>query len=158
MFARNLIKFCTFLVCTLIFSFAVQAHEYKAGDIEIDHPFARSTVPGQRSGSAYLTIKNEGKVKDELVKAESTMTKSVELHTMEMKNGVMKMREVDDIGIDAGKIIKMQPGHGYHLMLMGLKQQLQAGDKFPLTLYFKNAGKIDVVLNVEANVASDHQH
>jgi len=158
MFARNLINFCTSLVCTLIFSFAVQAHEYKAGNIQIDHPFARSTVPGQGSGGAYLAIKNEGKIKDELVKAESTITQSVELHTMEMKNGVMKMREVDDIGIDAGKTIKMQPGHGYHLMLIGLKQQLKVGDKFPLTLYFKKAGKIDVVVNVEATVASDHQH
>lgn len=156
MFTRSLITFFS----TFVLASASQAHEYKAGDIQIDHPFARATVKGQASGGAYLDLQNNGQTKDELIKAESPVAKSVELHTMEMTaNNVMKMREVKEIDLITGKKISMKPGGGYHIMLMGLKQQLKAGEKFPLTLYFKKAGKIDVVVDVEAaNVVTEHQH
>jgi copper(I)-binding protein len=156
MFTRSLAT----LFSTLIFASAVQAHEFKLGDIQINHPFARPTMPGQTSGGAYLGLENKGKVKDELVKAESTIANSVELHEMAMSGDVMKMREVKDIDLDAGKLVNMQPGGGYHIMLIGLKQPLKAGNKFPLTLTFKKAGKVDVVVNVEANASAvaEHQH
>jgi len=161
MFTRNLIKLCSSLACTLVFASAVQAHEYKLGDIQIDHPFARATVPGQVSAGAYVSLENKGTVDDKLIKADSTsVANSVELHKMEMKGDVMKMVEVDSIVLKAGEKIKMKPGGGYHLMLMGLKQPLKAGDKFPLTLYFEKAKKIDVMVKVEANAhtVTEHQH
>lgn len=156
MFTRSLITFFS----TLVLASAVQAHDYKVGDIQINHPFARATVPGQVSGGAYLGLENNGKTDDALVSAESAVAKSVELHTMEMTaDNVMKMREVKKIDLGAGKKISMKPGGGFHIMLMGLKQQLKAGEKFPLTLYFEKAGKIDVVVNVEAaSAATEHQH
>ncbi|MGZ3237984.1 MAG: copper chaperone PCu(A)C, partial [Burkholderiaceae bacterium] len=43
----------------------------------------------------------------------------------------------------------MQPGNGYHIMLVGLKQPLKLGDKFSLTLTFEKAGKLDVPVVVE---------
>jgi periplasmic copper chaperone A len=148
------------LIGTVSLASAVYAHDYQLGDIQIKHPFARATVPGQTSGAAYLDLKNTGKKDDELVKAESTIAKSVELHEMKMSGDVMKMRHVDDIDVDAGEEVNMQPGRGYHIMLIGLKQPLKVGDKFPLTLTFEKAGKIDVVVNVEANpkTAAEHQH
>ena len=109
MFKRKLLTFCT-LFCALIFASAVQAHEYKLGDIEINHPFARTTVQGQSSGGAYLTIENKGKVGDELTKAESTIAKSVELHTMEMDGNVMRMRQIEGIDVPAGQAVALAPG------------------------------------------------
>ena len=156
MLTRSLIT----LISTFVLASAAQAHEYKSGDLQINRPFARATVPGQVSGGAYLTLENNGKTDDELVKAQSPIAKSVELHTMEMTaDNVMKMREVKEIDLGAGKKISMKPGGGYHIMLMGLTQPLKAGEKFPLALYFRKAGKVDVMVNVEAaNTTAEHQH
>jgi len=126
------------------------AHEFKIGDIEIAHPYARATVQQQVTGGAYLGLENKGKTDDRLLRIESAVAGSVEIHTMEMAGDVMKMREVDGIELKAGSKINMAPGGGYHLMLIGLKHPLIAGDKFMLTLYFAKAGKIEVVVHVEA--------
>ena len=165
MFSNNLCtgSFRTFfisLACTFVLASVAQAHEYQSGDIQIEHPFARATVAGQVSGGAYLGLENKGKTNDALVKAESTIANSVELHQMEMTaDHVMKMRQVKEIALIAGKKLQMKPGGGYHIMLTGLNQQLKAGDKFPLTLYFEKAGKIKVMVHVEAaNAVVDHQH
>ena len=59
----------------------------------------------------------------------------------------MKMREVKTIELPAGKQVNLGD-HGYHVMLIGLKAPLKAGDKVPLTLSIK-AGKL--VSNVEVS-------
>jgi copper(I)-binding protein len=127
-----------------------QAHEYKLGQLEIGHPYARATVPGQPAGGAYLSIENKGSAPDKLVAMSSPAAKTTELHTMAMEGNLMKMREVEGgLEIKPGQKIAMQPGNGYHIMLMGLSKPLKAGDKLPLTLTFEKAGKVEVTLNVE---------
>jgi copper(I)-binding protein len=125
------------------------AHDYQAGELWIGHPHARATVPGQTSGAAYLAIENKGKSADRLVAIASPVSKSVELHTMSMDGNIMKMREVQQIDIQPSGKILMTPGDGYHIMLIGLKQPLKIGDKFPLTLTFAKAGKTEVSVWVE---------
>lgn len=139
-----------FLFSALLFTSVVEAHDFKLGEIRIEHPFARATVAQQTSGGAYVGLENTGKVNDKLIKAESDIAKSVQLHTMEMVGSIMKMREVDHIDLNAGSKISMKPGDGYHIMLMGLNRPLNIGDQFPLTLSFEKAGKIQVTVNVEA--------
>jgi copper(I)-binding protein len=140
----------------------VQAEDFKVANIHISHPFAKATVPGQISGSAYLKLENKGKSADKLTKVESAIAKSVELHTMEMEGEVMKMREVKEISLNAGEKIEMHPGGGYHIMLVDLRQPLKAGEKFSLTLTFEKAGKLNVIVNVEEKVGTatlvNHQH
>ncbi|WP_050466717.1 copper chaperone PCu(A)C [Herbaspirillum chlorophenolicum] len=132
-----------------------QAHEYKLGQLEIGHPYARATVPGQPAGGAYFSIENKGAASDKLVALSSPVAKSTEIHTMAMEGNLMKMREVDGgLEIKPGQKIAMQPGNGYHIMLMGLSKPLKAGDKVPLTLTFEKAGKVDVTLNVEDPAAA----
>lgn len=142
-------------IAALTFAVSAQAHEYKVGDLQIGHPYARSTVPGQPAGGAYLSITNQGKSGDKLISMSSPVAKSTELHTMAMEGNVMKMREVDgNLEIKPGQEIKMQPGNGYHIMLMGLSQPLKAGDKIPLTLTFEKSGKVEVSLHVEDAAAA----
>jgi copper(I)-binding protein len=129
---------------------AALAHEFKVGDIQIIHPNARPTVAQQTSGAAYFGLNNTGKTDDRLIKVESSVAKSVEMHNMEMSGDVMKMREVEGIDLKAGSQLEMKRGGGYHIMLNGLNQALKAGDRFPMTLIFAKAGKVDVVVYVEA--------
>lgn len=139
----------------LALSIAAQAHEYKVGDLQVGHPWARTTVPGQPSGGAYLSIENKGKAADKLIAVASPVAKSTEIHTMSMDGNVMKMREVGSIEVKPSEKVAMQPGNGYHIMLIGLSQPLKAGDKIPLTLTFEKAGKLEVSVYVEDKAAKD---
>jgi copper(I)-binding protein len=137
------------LFAALLISASINAHEYNLGELRIQHPYARTTVAGQPSGGAYLTLENTGKSVDTLVSASSPVAKAVELHIVAMDGEVMKMREVPGIELKPAAKIAMKPGDGYHLMLVGLKQELKAGDKFPLALTFQKAGKVEVSVYVE---------
>lgn len=139
----------TLFAAAALFASSAFAHDYRAGDIHVDHPYARATVPGQTSGGAYLTLENKGSNADTLLAAQSPAAQSVEIHTMAMNGNVMRMREVAEIDIKPGEKIAMQPGDGYHLMLIGLKAPLKAGEKLPLILTFRKAGKMETSITVE---------
>ena len=64
--------------------------------------------------------------------------------------GVMRMRQVDGIALAPKASVKMRPGMGYHLMLVGLKRPLKDGEAFPMTLEFERAGKVEVKVVVQA--------
>jgi copper(I)-binding protein len=122
--------------------------------IEIDHPWARASAG--KTGVAYLTIVNRGTTDDRLVSASTPVAEKAEPHSTTSDNGVMKMRPVDGIDVKAGGKAELKPG-GLHLMLMGLKAPLKAGQSFPLTLTFEKAGAIDATVAVEkAGAMSGH--
>ena len=65
-----------------------------------------------------------------------------------MTGGVMKMRSLPaGLEIKPGETVELKPG-GVHLMLMGLKQQLQQGQHVKATLVFEKAGKVEVDFSV----------
>lgn len=142
------------------------AHSFGAGDMHIGHPFAIATKPGQPTGAAYLSIENKGKAEDKLMSASTPAAASTQVHLTTMKGDVARMREVDNIAIAPGARIAMHPGEaGYHFMLIGLKHPLTAGEKFPLSLTFEKAGKVDVMVVVQDSRSAEsgasagtHQH
>jgi hypothetical protein len=121
----------------------------RAGDIEVTQAQALPSIPGARNGGGFLTIVNHGKVDDKIVAAASPVCGHVELHTMSMENNIMRMREVDDIPVPAGKTLRMQPGSGYHLMFMDLKEPLKLGATVPVTVKFAGGGQLQLQLKVE---------
>jgi len=118
--------------------------------IDVEKPYARATPAGAMSGAAYMTLANETQTADRLTGASSEVAAKVQIHEMKVVNGVMKMREVaGGLAIPAGGSVALKPG-SYHVMLMGLKKPLVAGQSFPLTLTFAKAGNISVTVPVEA--------
>ncbi|MES2102179.1 MAG: copper chaperone PCu(A)C [Pseudomonadota bacterium] len=145
----------------MLASAIAHAHSFKLGEIDIGHPYARVTAPGQPTGGGYLSLDNKGR-DDKLLSARAAVSASVELHSMSMDGDVMRMRQVDGIALPTGKKVELKPG-GFHIMFVGLKAPLKAGDKFPMTLKFEKAGEVEVTVNVEApKAASDapveHKH
>ena len=118
-----------------------------AQSIVIDKAVARATVGKMPNGAAFLQIENKG-ADEVLLSGSSPAANKVEIHTMSMDGNVMKMRALDKLELKAGQKIEMKPGNGVHIMLMGLKKPLAVGDKFPLTLNFRKAGKIDTTVEV----------
>lgn len=120
------------------------AHDVKVGDLEITSPWTRATPPGAANGGGFVTITNTGTVDDRLVGAASPIAKKVELHTMEMADGVMKMRPIEGgIAVPAGETVRLAPG-GDHIMFMGLKTPIKAGTLVPVTLTFETAGPTEL--------------
>ena len=146
--------FSAIFAAMLLLSTSIHARDALARELSVERAYARSTVPGQTNGAAYLTIENKGKHADKLITAASPASESVQIHTMSMDGNVMKMREVQDIELKPHAKITMNPGAGYHIMLIGLKQPLKRGEKFPLTLSFEKAGKIEVSVSVVDTAAA----
>ncbi|MEP9349426.1 copper chaperone PCu(A)C [Xanthobacter sp. KR7-225] len=135
------------------------AHEFKAGSIEIEHPWSRATPGGAKVAAGYLVLKNAGAA-DRLVSATAPFAGRVEIHEMAMKDGVMTMRPLaDGLAIPAGGTVAFKPG-GYHIMFMDLKQPLKEGTLVDGTLTFEKAGTVKVQYKVEAvgAGASGHKH
>jgi hypothetical protein len=98
------------------------------------------------NGAAYMLLKNLSNEDDELIGASSEAAEVVELHLSRMKaDGTMEMIPQQSIPLPADGEVELKPG-GYHVMLIGLKQELKAGDKIALTLKFKN--RLDLTLSV----------
>lgn len=152
---RILRRFLFALSCLAAVPMMAQAHGYKLGELEIEHPWTRAT--SSANGVAYLVVDNKGKQDDKLIAATTSIADMSMLHTNYMDGDVMKMRMVDSIPVPAGGKAELKPT-GYHIMLMGLKAPLKEGDFVPLTLTFEKAGKIDVQLKVEAAGAAEPAH
>lgn len=134
----------------LAFSFsAVTAHEFKAGDIEVGHPWSRVTPAGASVAGGYFTLENEGTAADRLVSATAEIAGKTEIHEMSVKDGVMTMRALPDgIAVPAGAKVAFAPG-GYHLMFLGIKAPLTEGESFKGSLTFEKAGTVEVSFKVE---------
>jgi len=118
--------------------------------ITVQEPWARATPAGAMSGAAYMTLANKTSTADRLTGASSDVAAKVQIHEMKVVNGVMQMREVTGgLAIPAGGSVTLKPG-SYHVMLMGLKKPLVAGQSIPLTLTFAKAGNISVTVPVQA--------
>ncbi|WP_439540633.1 copper chaperone PCu(A)C [Sphingomonas sp.] len=126
------------------------AHDFTIGKLSIAHPWTRQTAPGQANGGGFMVISNGGKRADRLISARSPAAAKVEIHTMSMDGGIMRMRPVPaGLPVPAGGKLELKPG-GYHIMLIGLKAPLKRGALVPLTLRFEHAGSKTVQLKVEA--------
>jgi len=144
---------------------AAFAHGSTVGDLRIDHPYATPSLPGTSNGGAYFALlENTGNTADRLLRASTPVASRVELHTMAVDaQGVMRMREVDGIALAPHAKVAMRPGMGMHLMLIGLKEPLKEGGRFPMTLEFEHAGKVEVTVVVQketagGGTAASHAH
>ena len=129
---------------------AAAAQEFKAGSLEIDHPWSRATPKGAKVAAGYLTIKNTGTAPDRLVGGTSPVAGKFEIHEMSMDKGVMKMRPVPEgVEIKPGETVELKPS-SFHIMMMDLKQPIERGKPFKASLTFEKAGPVEVEFTVVA--------
>ena len=112
-------------------------------ELTVSNASVRAVPPGTPSSLAFMTLKNSGNTDRQLVKADSSVAKTVGLHNHIHDNGVMKMREVKAIEIKAKGQAELKTG-SYHIMLIDLKQTLKEGDSVPLTLTFDDGSTIKI--------------
>ena len=114
--------------------------------IGVQNAWARATAAGAKAAVIFLTITGTG-TPDRLVGAATPVAAVAEVHETINDNGVMRMRPIPALPLQPGQPVVLKPG-GYHIMLMGLKQQLRDGETFPVTLNFEKAGSITTTVHV----------
>ena len=110
--------------------------------IEVSEAWSRPTPPGAEVAAAYATLRNTSDATLTVTAVQSDAADSAELHEMDMRGGVMRMRHLKDgLRLEAGQSTALEPG-GTHLMLFGLREPLRAGDR--VLLHFKVSDGRDI--------------
>ena len=124
----------------------------KQDSIEIKNQWVRASNDGQDVSAAYMTIvSNED---TSLIAIDSDVADAIEIHSMSMENGVMKMRMLDTLDLIADKPTELSPG-GFHLMLFDLKKPLAAGKEAHFTLHFKNKAGQEKTISVTSPIKAE---
>jgi copper(I)-binding protein len=126
------------------------AHDYKLGDVTIDHPWSRATPKGAKVAGGYVKLTNGGAAADRLVGGTFAAARGGEIHEMSSDGGVMKMRQLKSgLEVKPGATVELKPG-SYHLMFTDLTRPLTMGEKVKGTLVFEKAGTVEVEYTVES--------
>lgn len=133
------------------------AHDFKSGDIEIVHPWARATHASATVAAGYIDVVNSGRSGDLLTGITTPLAERTEIHRSRIEGEVARMRSVESLPLEPGTTLDFE-AEGLHFMFIGIQRPLQAGDRFPATLFFERAGPVNVefVVQTSANPANDH--
>ena len=104
--------------------------------VAVDAPWVRATVPQQTATGAFMRLTASRDLR--LIGARSDVAQNTEVHEMAMQGQMMRMRQVPELPLPRGQAVALAPG-GYHVMLIGLKRPLSAGEQVMLTLVFEDA-------------------
>lgn len=142
----------TLLSLILGITLAASAH---ADTVKIENPWVRATAPGQKVAGGFMKLTADADMT--LIGGSSPISSKFELHFMRMENGVMEMRQMQEIKLPKGQTVSLQPGD-LHVMFIGLKNQIKPGQKVPMTLIIKGADGKEQKLAVEAEAFKPGAH
>lgn len=134
-------KHLSVLAAALFWGLSCVVAMAQTGGVEVSDAWARATPGGAKTGAAYVTLVSP--TGDKLTGVTSSVAMKAELHEMGTEGGIMKMREVPAIDLPPGQKVTLKPG-GIHIMMVGLKHPLKAGQSVPLILTFEKAGTREV--------------
>lgn len=144
------------LLASLLLAHPVHAHGVTAGDLEIIHPNVPQPAASAMAAAGYMGISNSGDHADRLIGVETPVAESAMLHKTEVNaEGVASMSHVEAIEIPANDTVVLESG-GYHVMLMGLTQELTEGQMVPAVLIFEQAGRVEIEFAIDPPGGVDH--
>ncbi len=109
--------------------------------IIITEAYLNLPPPSHSTTAAYLQIANLDKSSITITGFDSTKATRVELHEHIHADGMMKMREVDQITLAGMKTEVFKP-MGYHLMVFGLADDVVAGQSVDFTVTMASGERI----------------
>ncbi len=119
-------------------------------NIRVEDAYSREMPPTASNIAVYLTIKNVGSHGVSLESVISEAAESAMIHRSAMENGMMSMEHLPELYIAPRENVRLEPS-GLHIMLVGLKQSLRAGEIIRMNLSFSNG----VVLRVDVPIVKN---
>ncbi len=121
--------------------------------VQVSGAICRPTPTGRQMTGCYLTL--TAATADRLVTASSPDANLVQIHESRIESGMMMMRELrEGLPLPAGQPVALAPG-GNHLMLLGVKEPLVAGDTVALTLTFESSPPLELTASVGQPAAAE---
>ena len=125
-------------------------------DVEIDGAYARASIPNVPNSAAFFVIKNNSDKDIAITSANSDIAEKNELHTHIKENKMMKMMKIEKLVVPAKSSLELKSG-GDHVMLIGLKKELKAGDEISLELSFSDGDKKSIKVPVKDLASTIHK-
>lgn len=125
-------------------------------DVEIDGAYARASIPNVPNSAAFFVIKNNSDKNIAITSANSDIAEKNELHTHIKENKMMKMMKIEKLVVPAKSSLELKSG-GDHVMLIGLKKELKAGDEISLELSFSDGDKKSIKVPVKDLASTMHK-
>ena len=120
----------------------------KATNLSAKAAWARPGMAGGNS-AAYMILQNPLDSPDKLLSASSAAAESVEIHMTSMDaNGTMMMRPAGPVELPAQSSVELKPG-SLHIMLIGLKNDLNTGGTITVTLHFEKADPLTLEIPIQ---------
>jgi copper(I)-binding protein len=141
------------LVFVLSLAVSLSACSPESG-IDVHDAWARPARQGE-NGAVYFLIENHSTETHEMVAAVSDIAEAVEIHESKMSGDVMQMNQLESVSLEPGAELMFEPG-GLHIMLVGLQQDLQAGDEIEITLQFRDFEDLTVQVPVQEADTGEH--
>lgn len=113
--------------------------------MEVKQAWVRAAQHNQIT-AAFIQLQSQAD--NQLIAVHSDVAEFNEIHTHSMVDGMMQMREIDQIDLPAGDWVSLQPG-GLHLMLINLHHDLLVGEQLPLQLSFANGEQLTFQFDIK---------
>jgi len=146
-------------IFTLNLPFVIASDATEA--INISGGYTNVIRPGQNTIAVYLdTIKNSSTKDVDLITVSSPAAKSIEIHSMQIVDNVMKMKKEEKITIPANSKVSLgkKNPNGYHLMVFDVSPQITEKNMFTTTLSFSNGENIRTNVTVKKHTENQHKH
>ncbi|MCH9753848.1 MAG: copper chaperone PCu(A)C [Alphaproteobacteria bacterium] len=137
----------SFKLFSLVIFLAITNFTLACDSVSLNDMWAR-TCKKNNTSAVYFDIKNDSEEDEIILSANADIAHMTEIHKTVTENGISQMVHIDRLVLPAGKTVTFKP-KGLHIMLMGVKQDLNSGDTFYLELEFKNAGSKIYKVNVK---------
>ena len=119
-------------------------HGPQTDTIRVEQPWVRATTPGAKVAGGFFALVNTGTAADKLTGGTADFADRVEVHEMAVVDNMMTMKRLDaGLEVAPGATVELKPG-SYHIMFVGLKRQLTAGETVKVVLNFEKAGAVPV--------------
>lgn len=120
----------------------------QVGAARVDGAVVRLPIVPGRPAAGYFTLTGGARA-DRLVAVTTPMAGRVEMHSMAMVDGVMRMRAEPGFDVPARGALRFARG-GNHLMLFDLTADAKPGARVPLTFRFQSGATLQAVAVAES--------
>ena len=125
-------RFAFLLLATAVLS---ACNQHSAAELDVRDVVLYAPVTAGTPAVAYFVVRNNSSLPIRVHRVDSRLFARAEFHATVVSEGLSRMQSVDELHIDAGAEVRLQPG-GMHLMLMRAHTPVTAADRDTLTIYY----------------------
>ena len=149
---KSLLLGFVFASCAAVNLVSADGHSGHSGNKEalsVEQAYIRAMPPGQQVTAAFLKLVNNSDRACVITGGSSPIASEIQIHEHQHSDGMMKMRPLPSVTVEAGQSLMFEPGQ-LHLMLFGVPTTLVPGDLQVFALTTENCGSLLVQAEVRS--------